>query len=387
MKKLLCVLSFLALMATALVITGCVINVPFGDKNDYYPDNTFRTSTPEAQGMDSTYLSGMLERVTNRKFHSILIIRNGYMVLDANFYPYKSTAMHAVYSCTKSVTSALVGIAIQEGYIEGVDSKVLTFFPGRELKNASAYKDNMTLEHLLTMTTGFEWSETGTYDARNSWVQMASNKDPLGFILDKAVLSEPGKQFYYNTGATHLLSGVMQQAIGEQLAVYAEEKLFKPMGIQEKYWSKDAQGMSMAGSGLSMTPIDMAKFGYLYLREGKWKGEQLVPQDWIADSVRKHVDTFSGLAGHYGYGYQWWMNDFGGYSARGYNGQYIFVVPEHDLVVVVTGELGNLDFFLPERLMREHIIPSIKSEKPLPKNKQEYDTLQEKLKLLSSQPD
>lgn len=371
------------LILMAILVTGCVAS----DKIDYFPDKTFRASTPEAQGMDSTYLNGMLERAAKRKFHSVLVVKNGYMVLEANFFPYKSTAMHAVYSCTKSVTSALVGIAIHEGYIAGVDSKVLTLFPGREVKNESSYKDNMTLAHLLTMTTGFEWSETGTYDARNSWIQAARSRDPMGFVLDKEVLHEPGGQFYYNTGATHLLSGVIQQAVGEQLAVYAEEKLFKPMGISEKYWSSDAQGVSMAGSGLSMTPNDMAKFGYLYLREGSWKGEQLVPREWVEESVRKHVDTPTGLAGRYGYGYQWWMNDFGGYSARGHNGQYIFVVPEHDLVVVVTGELGISGFLLPERLMREYIIPSIKSEKPLAQNKKAYATLQETLKLLGRLPD
>ena len=339
-------------------------------ENNYWPDDSWRESTPEKQGMDSEKLSGMLEYIqsTGNEMHSIVIIRNGYKVLDANFFPYKSNIKHVVNSCTKSITSALFGIALEEGLIKSADARVLDYFQDRSVKNSDDNKKALTLEHLLTMTAGFDWSENGSYGPGDSWMRMRNSDDPVQYILDNPMSEAPGTSFYYNTGASHLLSAVLNEVTGQKTADYAEQKLFGPVGIKDVYWQEDPQGINIGGAGIYMTPQDMARFGYLFLQNGLWKDTQVVPEHWAEQATVRKVDTPNGLAGRYGYGYQWWMNHFGGYSARGFGGQYIFVLPEYNMVAVFTGSLTGMGFFLPESLVDSFIIPSVKSSGTLTEN-------------------
>lgn len=356
--------------------------------SEYFPDKSFRVSSPEEQGMDSEKLYKMLSylRDAGKEIHSVKVIKNGYKVLDTSFFPYSDRNLHAVNSVTKSVTSALLGIALEEKKIKSIEDKVLGYFPDREVKNLDENKNSMTLKNLLMMTGGFDWIENGSYSEADSWMKMRDSDDPIGYILDKSVTTKPGEKFYYNTGGSHIISAILQESTGEKEVDYAEKKLFTEMGIEEKQWQQDKTGVSIGGAALFLKPEDMAKFGYLYLRNGKWKGKQLIPEAWISESTSKQIDTPDGLAGKYGYGYHWWMNDFGGYSARGFGGQYIFVVPEYDLVVAITSGLVGYDFFLPEGLVKNFIVDSISEKKSLPANKTAYDKLCEIEKELSQTP-
>lgn len=338
--------------------------------------------------MDSTNLSDMLKYIqsSGNEIHSIVLIRNGYEVMDANFFPYKSNLKHVVNSCTKSITSTLLGIALEEGRIKSVDTKVLDYFPDRSFKKIDDKKKSLTIKHLLTMTTGFDWSENGSYDSNDSWVQMLNSQNPVQFILDRPMEETPGTSFSYNTGASHLISAIIQNATGQKTADYAKQKLFEPIGIKDVYWKEDPQGINIGGAGIFMSPQDMARFGYLFLHKGVWNDKQVVPESWIKQAVSKKVDTPNGLAGRYGYGYQWWMNDFGGYSARGFGGQYIFVLPKYNIVAVFTGSLQGSSFFLPENLVSRFIIPSVKASESIKKNSDSSVQLTNLLKKIQEAP-
>ncbi|MCX7709001.1 MAG: beta-lactamase family protein [Clostridia bacterium] len=355
----------------------------------YWPGDSWRVSTPEEQGMDSGRLLEMLNFIKDggNEIHSIVVIRNGYKVMDANFFPYKSDTKHVVFSCTKSITSTLFGIASGEGKIKSVDDKVLEYFSDKSIQKVDEKKKELTLKHLLTMTAGFDWSEYGAYDSNDSWIQMRNSKNAVQYILDKPMKEKPGSSFYYNTGASHLLSAVLQKATGKKTADYAEQKLFKPLGIRDVYWEEDVEGINIGGAGVYMSPLDMARLGYLYLRNGQWNGVQVIPENWVKEATNKHVETPAGLAGHDGYGYQWWMNKFGGYSARGFGGQYIFVLPEYDIVTVFTSSLQGSNFFLPEGLVESFIIPSAKSTESINGNTEAPRKLQRTVEVLQKAPE
>jgi len=353
----------------------------------YWPTEGWRTSSPEAQGMDSAVLDEMFKYIqeSNLDIHSLLIVRNGYLVTEGYFYPYNKEYRHIINSVTKGITSAAVGLALEDGYIKSLDQKVVDFFPDMKIENLDDRKKSMTVKHLLTMTTGIDWNES-TYDAKDSSTQMWASRNQLQFFLDRPMKEEPGKSFYYNSGASHALSAIDQKTTGKTTLDYVTERIFKPLGISDIAWRADNQGI-YAGSGrIFMKPEDLAKIGYLYLNKGKWDDKQLISEKWVEESTKKQVNTPNGLAGRYGYGYQWWQNKFGGYSARGFSGQYLFVVPEYNLVVVFTAGLIPQKFFEPETIMEDYIIASIKDSKPLPENKAAYASLQDTLKHMAEAP-
>jgi CubicO group peptidase (beta-lactamase class C family) len=327
----------------------------------YWPTEGWRSSTPEEQGMDSEMLTEMLAYIRENgvRVDSVTIVHHGYLVLDAYFHRFGKDSRHDLYSCTKSVTSALIGIAIDQGYIEGVDQPVLSFFPERTVANLDARKEAMTLEHLLTMTDGFDWVKK---DVRSTSIgdttpKMKQSRDWVQFVLDRPMAEEPGTRFNYNSGASHLLSAIIQETTSTTALEFAEEHLLGPLGISEATWSSDPQGRNYGGSYLRITPHDMAKFGYLYLNEGRWDSEQIVPAAWVKASTTNHSPT----PGVY-YGYQWWIYPSAGYfSAVGGRGQYIAVVPELDMVVVFTSDLKPEDLYTPLLLLAFYIIPAAES--------------------------
>jgi CubicO group peptidase (beta-lactamase class C family) len=324
----------------------------------YWPTEGWRTSTPEEQGIDSELLTEMLAYIEENRtgIYSVTIVRHGYLVLDAYFHNYEKGTKHELYSCTKSVTSALVGIAMDQGYIQSVDSPVLSFFPGWSVGNMDARKEAMTLEHLLTMTDGLHWvrkdvrfSSTG-----DTTPEMMQASDWVQFTLDRRMEEEPGTRWNYNSGASHLLSAIIQETTGMTALEFAQEHLFGPLGISEVVWSGGNQGRNYGASRIQMTPHDMAKFGYLYLNEGLWDGEQIVSAAWVKASTTNHSPT----PGIY-YGYQWWVMPWAGYySAIGAHGQYITVLPELDMVAVFTSGLQPEDQYTPLLLLAVYIIPA-----------------------------
>jgi len=239
---------------------------------------------------------------------------------------------------TKSFTSALIGIAMKEGYIESLEQKMVEFFPERTIQNLDSWKQDITLEDMLTMRAGIEWDESSYpyTDLRNTYIECSRSDDMVQFVLDREMAAKPGQIWNYNTGVSHLLSAIILEITGYDILDLANKFLFEPLGIKDAYWEHDRQGLTYGGSGLVLTPRDMAKFGLLYLENGTWDGEQIVPADYVAASIR----TYSSFSPEEGYGYHWWtFPTHGTFAASGLYGQIIGVSPELDLVVVLTAEL------------------------------------------------
>jgi CubicO group peptidase (beta-lactamase class C family) len=334
-----------------------------------------RLSTPEEQGIDSAMLVRGFDYIADQEVevHSVLVIRNGNLVTEAYFYPYHRDRKHALASCTKSFTSALFGIAIDEGYLS-LDDKVLGFFPDREIANNSPLKQEITVEHLLLMRSGLDWPESSvSYSSRDNILrEMMQSRNWVQFVLDRPMATQPGAVFNYSTGDSQLLAAILEQATGMSVQQFARTRLFEPMGLSSSRWSwtSDPQGIAFGGGGLHMTPRDMAKFGYLYLQGGVWQGQQVVPAEWVEASVKPAQ-----------YGYQWWKLSGGGYAALGYMGQRIVVIPDLDMVVVVTGEFSGT---MSRYLVDTFIIPAARSTEPLPANPEALAELESRIEAVGS---
>jgi CubicO group peptidase (beta-lactamase class C family) len=330
-----------------------------------WPTREWPRSSPEAQGMDSATLAGLFE--LQYALRSVLVVRNGYLVLEAYGPSIGPDTSQPIYSCTKSLTSALVGIALDKGYLSSVDSLMLGYFPGRFYANHDPRKLSITLENLLSMTSGVSWSETVALDPSSSLMQMETQRsaDWVQFYLDRPMARDPGVSWNYDSGGAHVLSAIVQKRTGQTLASFARENLFSPLGIRDVDWPADSRGISYGHRGVSMTAPDMARIGYLYARAGEWDGRRIVSAQWVKDSTRRRVDALYGQ----GYAWLWWVPLFGGFAANGYLGQRIFVLPEEDLVIVITANIiGQSMMSLPERLVSTFILPAIKSVGPMPEN-------------------
>jgi CubicO group peptidase (beta-lactamase class C family) len=320
----------------------------------YWPTQGWRTSSPEEQGMDSQKLAQMLDFVQQQKLslYSLLVIRNGYLVSETYFASRDEHTRGEIYSCTKSFVSTLVGIAIDKGYIDGVRRRVIDYFPGRTFENPDARKGSMTLNDLLTMRSGLDWEES---DA--AYIQMYRSPDWVKYVLDKPMKEQPGTEFRYCSGCSHVLSAIVQKATGVNTREFAEKNLFGPLGISDADWSIDSSGIPIGGWGLFITPRDMAKLGYLYLRNGTWDGQQIVSADWVKTATQTHAQVPDTPLD---YGYQWWTYpSLDAYAALGRFGQTIFVIPKLDLIVVTTADHEDSHDPIFE-LIKSYIIPAVK---------------------------
>jgi CubicO group peptidase (beta-lactamase class C family) len=303
--------------------------------------------------MDSTQLERMFDVIRDEQLgiHSVVVVRNGHIVAERYYPPYQADTKHQLYSVTKSFISALIGIAIAEGYIDGVDHRVLDFFPEHTFANLDARKQAMTLEHLLTMTSGLDWEE-----GMPIYQELSRASDWVQFVLDGPMVAEPGSEFNYCSGCSHLMSAIVQETTGTGTLEYAQDRLFEPLGINDFHWELDASGIPNGGWGLDLTPRDMAKFGYLYLNDGVWDGQQVVPTEWVTASVNDRIE----FDDRWGYGYQWWIYPpFDAYSAVGLGAQLIVVIPDSELVVVFTAALSDNAALL--ELIESFIVPAVQS--------------------------
>lgn len=320
----------------------------------YWPTDEWRYTTPSQVGMDGSKLQEMVEAIEGSTYavDSALVIKDGYIVLDEYFGDYQKGELHIIYSCTKSVVSTIFGIAHENGEIPDLDTKLIDIYPDIGYENPGEGKESITLRDLLMMSGGF--------DARDSWIYEWEGLNPLHeaedavrYMLNLPMDFEPGSRFEYTNGVSHLLSCIITEQTGVSAGEYAEEHLFTPLGITEYTWDVDNQGRNWGYNRIHFTPHDMAKIGFLFLNNGEWDGEQVISEDWVSEATTHRIDAniFPG------YGYQWWVgDDF--YVALGYQGQFIFVYPEHDLIAVFTG--GSPDTFdytvnLPERF----IVPAL----------------------------
>ena len=319
---------------------------------EIWPTAGWRSASPAEQGMDPQKLTQMTDKIQQDQLHldSLLVIHNGYLVFEQYYGTYQQDTRHELYSCTKSFVSTLVGIALDQGRIANTALPVLSFFTGRTFANLDPQKKAMTLEDLLTMRSGLDWVEGDpTYQA------MYRSRDWVQYVLDKPMVQAPGSEFLYCSGCTHVLSAVIQQTTGMNTLDFAKQNLFAPLGITNLRWDTDSAGTPIGGWGLQITPRDMAKLGYLYLRGGQWDGQQIVSTAWVENATRRHTTTDGDL----GYGLQWWTYpSLEGYTALGRYGQTIFVIPWADLVVVTTApNLDNHDEIF--QLIKDYIVPAV----------------------------
>jgi CubicO group peptidase (beta-lactamase class C family) len=268
-------------------------------------------------------------------FDSLLVVRHGKVVAEAYYTPYAAGIPHTIQSVTKSVISTLTAIAFKDGLLDSPSHRVLDFFDRSAIENLDDRKEAMTVQSLLDMTAGLEWTEQ-LPDGFASAIEMERSPDWVRFILDRPMSSPPGDAFNYNSGNPHLLSAIITKLTGTSALEYAKAKLFGPLGINDVYWPHDPQGISKGGYGLYLQPRDMAKIGYLYLRNGAWEGKQLLPSAWI-DKV-SHATIDMHLTPELRYSNLFWaLPEQHVYMAVGHHGQLIMVFPDLDVVAVTTG--------------------------------------------------
>jgi CubicO group peptidase (beta-lactamase class C family) len=319
---------------SAVLVACSAAQQPFPSP-DYWPTQSWRTATPEAQGFDSAKLAdGLLAiRAKNLPIHSLLLVRNGDLFLDASFYPYDGSTVHDLASVTKSVTTALIGIAADQGKLR-LDDPIVSFFEDRTIANRDARKERITVRNLASMSSGLDCTAA---DGEQTLRDMKASADWVQFALDLPAIADPGSTFSYCSPGMHLLSAILQQATGMSELDFAREYLFTPLGITDVSWPADPQGYTHGWGDLYLFPRDAAKIGYLWADGGLWDGKQLVSRQWVQDSVTVQMKT--GQGDDYGYG--WWLpteSTTGEYAAEGRGGQRIAVHRDLNLIVVVTGE-------------------------------------------------
>jgi CubicO group peptidase (beta-lactamase class C family) len=346
------------------------------DGAGYWPGTTWRRASPAQVQVDPVRIGELVRRLRSNGIpgiHSLLVVRQGYLITEEYFNGSSATALHTLQSVTKSVTSLLVGIAVGQGTLTGVDRAVLDYFPEyTDLQHLDARKRTMTLRDILTIRTGLDWSED-PYEGSPLQQLNATRSEWIRFFLDWPMREPPGTRFEYNSGGVIVLGGVIYKTTGLVADEFARQNLFDPLGIGPAVWyTGGPHGLPHMGGGLNLRATDMARLGYLVLRDGRWGDRQVVPAGWLDASLAPAVQRPRNFAGHpVDYGYLWWLLPLDGsgptgapdatiYTAAGAQGQWIFVIPRHDLVVVVTGNTPEFD--RPVRFLYEDILPALQEE-------------------------
>ncbi len=352
----------------------------------------FEVGSLEEVNIDSVLLKKAVDKINCGKYdevHSMIIFKDGKLVFEEYFqgHRYKwdganhhgewiswdKSTLHGAKSVSKSITSICIGIAIDKGFIESVHQSVFDYLPDHQYLKASG-KERITIEHLLTMTSGLKWDEWGaslsseTNDIVGIWFQ---DKDPITFILEKPLINNPGTTFTYSGGNTIILGEIIKNASNMELDKFSEEYLFKPLKIDSSNWGlRYNNGVIEAGGGLEITPRDMAKIGVMFLNNGTFNGKQIISKQWIEKSTtlysnNTNIDIPGHASGSHGYSYSWWLKSYkksgeeiNMYHAVGWGGQEIIILPELNAVVVFTG--GN---YIPNvkviEILEEYILPAI----------------------------
>jgi CubicO group peptidase (beta-lactamase class C family) len=298
-----------------------------------------------------------------RKVDSLIVVKGGKILIEEYFNGYDQDKLHEIRSATKSIGSAMMGIMIDQGYFAGVQDELFASFPDLEpFQNWEERKNDITLKNVLTMTTGLDCDDMDSESPGNeSNVNQAD--DIVRFMLDLPMVHNPGEHWAYSTGCAHLVGALIERRTGLSVQEFAETNLFEPLGISQYQW-KTSGGIAHTGGGFRVRPLDMAKFGQLYLNKGCWQGRQIVSETWIDESTRTHMQVTNDL----GYGYLWWSWMFdvdgrplGAFSAQGNGENHIFVFPDLDLVVVLTGGAYD-EVYGPAQtamMMSQYILPAV----------------------------
>lgn len=318
-------------------------------------DNTNKLprSTPEEQGISSSAVLNFLEAVEKNKLvlNSFMFLRHGFVISEGWWSPYSAELKHTLFSLSKSFTSTAVGIAVEEGLLS-VEDGVISFFPEELPDEISENLSAMKVKHLLSMSTGHSQDTLRRIVAQKygNWVK--------GFFHMK-VDYKPGTHFCYNTGASYMLSAIIQKITGQTLLEYLKPRLFQPLGIENAVWEKCPRGINIGGFGLSIKTEDIAKFGQLYLQKGSYNGKHILSENWVEEATSSHISNGADANSDWaqGYCYQFWRCRHNAYRGDGSFGQYCVIMPEKDAVIAITSGLEDMQFVL--NLVWEHLLPAM----------------------------
>ena len=360
--------AFTATALSAIILTvsiGCrAASAQGAAAQTIWPTREWQTSTPEEQGVDSAELAKLLDFGKTKNLDSLLLVRHGRIMLDAYYAPYTADIPHAINSSTKAVIGTLTAIAIKEGLLDSSSHPLLDFFSDRTVANLDDRKKAITVQNLLDMTSGFEWEEGFEGGREQSLADWGRSPNQVNFVLDRPMAHTPGDVFYYNSGNPHLVSAILTKLTGMTAQDYAVAKLFGPLGIAPPFWRHDTQGLSTGGGGLALHPRDMAKIGYLYLHNGEWEDRQLLPRGWVDSVSHATVDMHATFDPDLRYSnFFWVMPGRHVYMSVGYHCQVIMVLPDRDMVAVMTARA-----FCPFGKMADMISDAVKSEAALAPN-------------------
>ena len=368
--------QFCVATVSCLALFTCATPPPPPPPAEIWPTAAWPTSTPEAQGIDSGLLADAIDELRASKvpIHSLLVERNGYIVLDAYFFPFANNEPHDVASITKSVTSTLVGVAIGDKAPLDVSAPVASLFPNEMVVDPRMA--NVTLSQLLSMTSGIDCTPV---EGRSLLAQMESTSHWSSFVLDRPLAADPGSRFNYCAGNAQLVSASLTKATGKSASELAREELFAPLGITDVTWPSDPDGISHGFADLRLEPRDLAKLGYLWLHNGRWDTKQVVPADYVKSALTSHADVMPGIE----YGYGMWLypgHEPYEFQANGRGGQRITVIPSLNAVVVVTG--GGMD----ANIVDPWVARAFRSNAPLPEDKPAQDRLERTLARIAAPP-
>jgi CubicO group peptidase (beta-lactamase class C family) len=347
-----------------------------------WPTKGWQTSTPETQGMDSVALAKLVDAVGSRRQDSLLVIRHGRIVAEAYYAPFQAGVRHDLRSITKSVISTLTGVEIENGFLDSVDDKIVDLFSEKPIANIDDRKKKMTVQNLLDMTSGIQWKED-RYTPDETIMQMYRTPDHAQFVLDQPMSDEPGSRFYYDGGNPYLLSALITKKTFKSAYDFAKYQLFEPLGISDARWARtDAQGVTDGESGLYLEPRDMAKLGYLYLHRGLWEGKEIIPASWVDRAAQGKIEARDGFH----YANLWWsLPEKHAFMALGRHSQLILVLPDLDIVTVMTGTMED-DEYYPKAALIDAIAAAVKSDGPLAPNPEGDSILSESVKRAATEP-
>jgi CubicO group peptidase (beta-lactamase class C family) len=291
------------------------------------------TSSPEEQGLSSAQISLAFQEGENRStIYSFVVIRNGYLVAEKYYHSFSKSTVFNIKSVSKSYISAMVGIAIRDNFIDGIEEKMLDYFPEYVTSDFDARKYEITIEHLLTMKGGID-------NEHNNYMILYNSANWIKNTIEFPLTYNPGERFSYNTFSTHLLSGIITKETRMTTMEFGQKFLCDQLGIKIHDWEQDPQGIYFGGNAMQFTTRDMARLGYLYMNNGNLNGSQIVPLEWVTASLTNHLNPRQGDWGelkNVGYGYLWWLGEMKGYEvfmALGYGGQFIINFPELQMIV------------------------------------------------------
>lgn len=365
-----------------------------------WPDATWPVSTPDAEGVDGSIIDDVIADMDAGVYGYIdhfLLIRHGRVIVDHSFthdyevlnegsdqfdsqysyfnvswHPfYQDTELHTLQSATKSVISAVLGIAVDQGFIKNTEMPAISFLVEDQPDLSDSRKAAITIEDLLTMRSGIQWQQPGQeyFDGSHPTVVMENSDNWIEYILQKPMAGDPGNTWNYDDGASVLLGKVVTESTGQRADQFAKENLFEPIGISDFYWKISPDGEVDTEGGLYLNTYDLARFAYLFLRKGMWNEERIISEEWVNRSITPHVNDVYPDSDKvdFGYGYQWWILDHENgkakvYAALGFGGQIAVVAPEYDLLAVLNSwSIHTDEYWYPARgLFQDRLIPAVK---------------------------